>query len=122
MKFLADMGVSISTISSLREAGYDSVHLRDEGLLTMDDEDILNKARSEGRIVVTFDLDFGDLLAASGETLPSVIIFRLRNQTPSAVRPRLFEILSECEKDLSSGAIIIVEEVRYRVRQLPIGS
>ena len=122
MKFLADMGVSMSTIASLREAGHESIHLRDEGLFKMEDAGILDKARSESRIVLTFDLDFGDLLAASGERLPSVIIFRLRNQTPGAVRPRLFEILSECETDLEAGTIIIVEETRYRVRRLPIKS
>ena len=120
MKFLADMGVSVSTIASLREAGHDSVHLRDEGLIRMEDAGILDKARSEGRVVLTFDLDFGDLLAASGANLPSAIIFRLRNQTPSSVRPRLFEVLSNCEADLNSGAIVVVEEARYRVRRLPI--
>ena len=114
------MGVSESTIASLREAGHDSVHLRDEGLLKMEDANILDKARTEARIVLTFDLDFGDLLAASGQRLPSVIIFRLRNQTPSAVRPRLFKILSECEADLGGGAIIVVEDARYRVRRLPV--
>ena len=82
------MGVSMSTVASLREAGYDAVHLRDEGFLRMADSDILDKARLENRVVLTFDLDFGDLLAASGEKLPSVIIFRLRNQTPPAVRPK----------------------------------
>jgi predicted nuclease of predicted toxin-antitoxin system len=86
----------------------------------MEDSNILQKARSEDRVVLTFDLDFGDLLAASGEKLPSVIIFRLRNQTPSSVPPRLFEILSECEADLNAGSVIIVEENRYRVRRLPI--
>ena len=116
------MGVSMSTIASLREAGHESIHLRDEGLFKMEDAGILDKARSESRIVLTFDLDFGDLLAASGERLPSVIIFRLRNQTPGAVRPRLFEILSERETDLEAGVIIIVEETRYRVRRLPIKS
>jgi predicted nuclease of predicted toxin-antitoxin system len=120
VKFLADMGISMSTVASLREAGYDSVHLRDEGLLKMDDAEILDKARSEGRIVLAFDLDFGDLLAASRDVLPSVIIFRLRDQTPLAVRPRLLQILTECEADLNDGAIIVVEEARYRVRRLPI--
>ena len=91
-------------------------------LLKLEDGDILSKARSEDRIVLTFELDFGDLLAASAERLPRLIIFRLRNQMPSAVRPRLFEILSECETDLNGGAIIVVEEARYRVRRLPIGS
>ena len=120
MKFLADMGVSLSTVASLREAGHDAIHLRDEGLLRVKDSEILGKARSENRVVLTFDLDFGDLLAASGEKLPSVIIFRLRNQTPSSVGPRLFEILSECEAVLNAGAIVVVEETRYRVRRLPI--
>jgi predicted nuclease of predicted toxin-antitoxin system len=120
VKFLADMGVSMSTATSLRDAGHDAVHLRDEGLLKLEDSEILDKARSESRIVLTFDLDFADLLAASGEKLPSVIIFRLRNQTPSSVRPRLFEIVSECETDLNAGAVVVVEETRYRVRRLPI--
>ena len=56
MKLLAHMGISVSTIASLREARHDSVHLRDEGLLKIEDADILDKARSEGRIVLTFDL------------------------------------------------------------------
>ena len=120
MKFLADMGVSMSTVASLRDAGHDAVHLRDQGLLKMGDFDIFQKARSEGRIILTFDLDFGDLVAASGKDLPSVIIFRLRNQTPSSVQPRLFEVCSNCEADLNSGAIVVVEENRYRVRRLPI--
>jgi predicted nuclease of predicted toxin-antitoxin system len=110
----------MSTAASLREAGHDAVHLRDQGLLKMEDRDILQKARTEDRIVLTFDLDLGDLLAASGDKLPSVIIFRLRNQTPSSVRPRLFQILSECETELNTGAVIVVEETRYRVRRLPI--
>ena len=114
------MGVSMSTVLSLREAGHDAIHLRDEGLLRMEDSDILDKARLENRVVLTFDLDFGDLLAASGEKLPSVIIFRLRNQTPSSVRPRLFEILSECESDLNAGAVFVVEEIRRQCHSMDI--
>ena len=120
MKFLADMGVSISTITSLREAGHDSVHLRDEGLLKIEDANILDKARTETRIVLTFDLDFGDLLAASGQRLPSVIIFRLRNQTPSAIRPRLFKNSVRMRSGSRGGAIIVVEDARYRIRRLPV--
>jgi len=52
------MGVSVSTVRSLREAGHDSVHLRDQGLLKMEDAHILDKARSEGRIVLTLRFGF----------------------------------------------------------------
>ena len=43
----------------------------------MTDPEILRKARTEGRILLTHDLDFADLVAASGSALPSVVIFRL---------------------------------------------
>ena len=52
--------------------------------------------------------------------MPSVILFRLRNMTPQSVTPRLFEILSVCQDDLESGAIVVVEDAGYRVRRLPI--
>jgi predicted nuclease of predicted toxin-antitoxin system len=122
VKFLADMGVSSTTVDALRNAGYDATHLRDEGLITLPDSEILAKANREGRIVLTFDLDFGDLLAASKGSSPSVILFRLRNQTPPAVTPRLFSVLGARAAELKQGAIVIVEEDGYRLRRLPISS
>lgn len=120
MKFLADMGVAGSTVQALRARGDDAVHLREGGLGRLPDTAILEQARRQGRIVLTFDLDFGDLLAAGLYDHPSVIIFRLRNQTPASVTPRLLEILSERSQELEQGAVVIVEEARYRIRRLPI--
>ena len=85
MRFLADMGVSLTTVEALRRANHDAVHLRDEGLIRLPDVQITTKAVAERRIVLTFDLDFGDILAIARSEAPSVIIFRLRDQTPSAV-------------------------------------
>lgn len=114
------MGVSITTVEALRAADHDAVHLREEGLIRLPDSEIVAKAGQESRIVLTFDLDFGDILAAARSEAPSVIIFRLRNQTPAAVNPRLFRVIGECAGDLATGAIIIVEDEGYRVRRLPI--
>lgn len=44
MKFLADMGVSMSTVRVLRQFGHDVTHLREEGLKRMEDPDIVSKA------------------------------------------------------------------------------
>jgi predicted nuclease of predicted toxin-antitoxin system len=114
------MGVSGTTVQALRDRGYDAIHLRELGLQKLPDDQILMKARDENRIVLTFDLDFGDLLAASGGDTPSVVLFRMRNQTPGAVTPRLLEILETCTDILDAGALIVVEDQRYRVRRLPI--
>lgn len=120
MKLLADMGISMRTVSALREAGEDIVHLREEGLHKMPDSQILEKARRESRVIATFDLDFGELLALAGHALPSVIIFRMRNQTPGAVTPRLLRVIEECRPALESGAVVIVEDRNYRLRRLPL--
>lgn len=120
MRFLADMGVASSTVQALRDRGHDASHLQEAGLGRLPDDAILEKARQENRAVLTFDLEFGDLLAAGLRDRPSVLIFRLRNQTPASVTPRLIEVLSETHQALEAGAVIIVEETRYRIRRLPI--
>lgn len=81
MKFLADMNVSLLTVEWLRSQGHEATHVRDQGLQRAADEYILNKARLEQRILLTMDLDFGYLMAVSHEQLPSVILFRMGNET-----------------------------------------
>ena len=120
MKFLADMGVSPLTVKSLRDKGYNAIHLSEQGLMRMPDAEILSKATRESRIILTFDLDFTDLLASNQNNLPSVIIFRLKTTLTSFVTSRLLTVLSECADNLNRGAIIIVEDYRYRVRNLPL--
>lgn len=120
MKFLADMNVSMSTVLSLREEGYDAVHLREEGLLRLSDPLIVDKARQEERIILTFDLDFGDLMATGRHVLPSVVIFRLYDGTPASVTRRLYDVMRMKREELEQGAIVIVEDTRYRTRRLPL--
>jgi len=77
-------------------------------------------ARQEGRIVLVHDLGFGELVAASGTTLPSVITFRPRNMYPDRVNGVLQSILSQHGEALEHGAMISVTEGQVRVRRLPL--
>jgi predicted nuclease of predicted toxin-antitoxin system len=120
MKFLGDMGVSLSTVGALRTAGHDATHLREHGLHKLPDPEIFQKAAQEGRIVLTFDLDFSAIAARGGTALPSVIIFRLSNAAPASVNLRLFRLLAERAADLAAGAIVTVEDAGYRLRRLPL--
>lgn len=120
MKFMADMGISARTVAHLREMGYDSVHLRDEHMQRSGDAAVLQKAFREGRVLLTQDLDFGDLMAASKGVLPSVVIFRLHDMRPDHVNSHLDKVVAKHATDLANGAIISVNEKRIRVRRLPI--
>ena len=63
MRFLADMGVSSGVVEWLRNHGHDAKHLREEGLHRMPNGEIFAKAIHENRIIITFDLDFGEIIA-----------------------------------------------------------
>ncbi len=121
MRFLADMGVSRRVCEWLRDVGHDAVHLRDEGLQRLPNGEIFAKAGREQRALLTFDLDFGEILAASGAAIVSVVVFRLRNTRTPHVIDRLSAVLSESSAALERGAIVVVEETRHRVRHLPLG-
>ena len=120
MKFLADMGISPRVVEELRRKGYDAVHLQEQGLKRMTDGDILEKARRESRVLLTHDLDFGELLAASGGHLPSVIIFRLKDMRAPNVSQHLFSSINQQSESLNTGAVLSVTEQKVRVRTLPI--
>jgi predicted nuclease of predicted toxin-antitoxin system len=77
VRFLADGGISPKTVEFLRQRGHDGVHLRELQMQRATDLEVVARARDESRVVLTFDLDFGEVLALGVLNRPSVIIFRL---------------------------------------------
>lgn len=120
MRFLADMGISPTTVAFLQGLGHDALHLHDQGLDRLPDPAVLGKARDEGRVLLTHDLDFGELVAASGADMPSIIVFRLRNMRPDRVNDHLRGIVAQHQEPLERGAVISVTEGLIRVRLLPL--
>ena len=103
MRFLADMGASMRIVEWLRASGHDVIHLRDEKLQKLANGEIFRKAIRERRIVLTFDLDFGEIAAASGGSSVSVILFRLRNTRADFVVQRLNAVLEQSSEALTQG-------------------
>jgi predicted nuclease of predicted toxin-antitoxin system len=113
------MGVSQRVVDFLRAASHDVVHLREQGLHRLPNGQIFLKAKAEQRIVMTFDLDFGEIVAGASGSIPSVVIFRLHNTRSEHVIERLEITLEQAGEALRTGAVVIVEEGRVRVRSLP---
>lgn len=121
MRFMADAGVSPKTVEFLNQLGHEAVHVRTLTLQRAPDRELVERSRADSSVVVTFDLDFGEILALGVLDKPSVIIFRLADERADSVNQRLSTVLTERLADLESGALILVEDTRYRVRKLPIG-
>jgi predicted nuclease of predicted toxin-antitoxin system len=116
MRFLADMGVSRSVVAWLRASGHDAVHLLDRGQGKLADVDVFALAVRESRILLTFDLDFGEIMAFGGGPTTGVILFRLHDARAQPVQERLAVCLAEASTALQADAIVVVEESRLRIR------
>jgi predicted nuclease of predicted toxin-antitoxin system len=121
MRFLADAGISPNTVEFLKQLGHEAIHVRTLGLHRARDAELVERSRADSSVVVTFDLDFGDILALGVLDKPRVVILRLADERTESVNQRLAAVLAERSTDLESGALILVEDTRYRVRKLPIG-
>jgi predicted nuclease of predicted toxin-antitoxin system len=121
VRFLADACIDVRVAKWLRDIGHDAIHLRDEGLQRLPNGRIFEKAHLEKRVVLTFDLDFSEIAALSNFERTSVIVFRLRNTRTHHVIERLSAVLDESMAALKRGAVVTVEESRFRVRYVPIG-
>lgn len=120
MRFLLNMNLPRELGRLLRTRGHDFRHAGDCGCAEATDVAIVEVAQKEGETVITHDLDYGRILAFSGERSPSVIIFRISGADANELFQRLMEAWPTAEGPLAEGAIVVVEEAAVRIRRLPI--
>lgn len=120
MRYVADHHISPRTVAPLKARGFDIYRVSDVLPRDAADLQILELARSEGRTVISQDLDYSALLASTGYSQPSVVSLRLHNNRPERLATVLEKVLPAVEADLQAGAIVVVEETRIRVRPLPL--
>lgn len=121
MKFLLDVNLPPSFGTRLYHLGHEAVHSGKLGLSKATDEDLLSFAESHGMVLITHDLDFGQLMAFSQKRKPSIVIFRVQKLGPAMLERLLVRSWNKIDKPLLDGAIVVVGEKDFRIRLLPIG-
>ena len=120
MKILIDMNLSPDWCRWLAERGIQAVHWSTVGDPKAPDTEVLSWARVNGHIVLTHDLDFGAILAATGALSPSVVLLRIDDVVSVGAGPLIASILTTHEQLLLEGALLCVEPARSRIRVLPL--
>lgn len=120
MKLLLDMNLSPLLAPSLKAAGFEVAHWSDLGAASAEDVEIMAYARAHDYVVVTHDLDFSAILAATNGEKPSVIQIRAANLSPELLIGPMSAGLRKCAADLEKGALLTIESDRQRLRLLPL--
>jgi len=77
-------------------------------------------AKANGYVVLTHDLDFGAILAATHGDKPSVVQIRAEDVTPDAIGGPVIDALRQMGAELDAGALLTVDPSRTRLRVLPL--
>jgi len=122
MRFLADMGVSLrgpEMAAFIRPWRDPCPRWRAARIA---EREIFQKALREERIVLTFDLDFGEIVRRVIDEASAWSCFGCANTRADFVIQRLKIVLEQSTEELAQGAVVLVEDGRHRVRRLPIGA
>jgi predicted nuclease of predicted toxin-antitoxin system len=104
----------------LQDRGHDAAHASAIGLARAPDTEIMARARSEDRIIITADLDYPRLLALSAADGPAVILFRGGNWQDDQAIDRLAAAMAIIAEDDLGKSIVVIEQSRIRRRALPL--
>lgn len=115
MRFLADEGVDRSIVTGLRDLNFDVYYVIEE-VRSLDDETLLEIARKEGRILITRDKDFGELVFRLNKAHSGIVLIRLKNHTTEERRAIVCHLIQEYADQLPNAFTVIQKEI-IRIRQ-----
>lgn len=116
MKFLANENIEQPLVEALRAAGYDVVSLTEDERGLADDQ-VLSRAEAEGRILLTNDKDFGELVFRLHRLGIGIVLLRLGTEDGAEKAARFIKILPAIEARLT-GQFAVVTEEQVRLRPL----
>jgi predicted nuclease of predicted toxin-antitoxin system len=120
MKLLVDMNLSPRWVEFLSNQGIPAVHWSTVGRAVATDTELMSYAATNELIVLTHDLDFSAILAATHGEKPSVVQIRATDLRPETLGPSVVGALRQMEADLQAGALLSVDPKRTRIRLLPL--
>ena len=120
MKLLVDMNLSPRWIKVLADASIESAHWSSLGANNAPDSEIMVYAGVHDYVVLTHDLDFGAILAATHGEKPSVVQIRAEDVSPDVIGKQVIIALRQMASELEEGALLTIDTNRTRLRVLPL--
>jgi len=120
MNLLIYMNLSPRWIDLFVGAGIEAVHWSRVGAKNAPDSEIMVYASANDYVVLTQDLDFSAILAATHGEKPSVVQIRAQDISPDAIGRQVIVALRQMAAELDAGALLTIDPNRTRLRVLPL--
>jgi predicted nuclease of predicted toxin-antitoxin system len=116
VKLLVDMNLSPSWVERLARHGFEAVHWSTIGAATAPDVEILTWANEHKFVLITNDLDFSAILAATAGASPSAVQIRTQDLLSDVAVDIVAKAIEAHRKDIEGGALLSIDEGGTRVR------
>ena len=113
-KLYLDQMFMVDVAQALREEGYDVLRASETQQNRADDQQILQKAITENRILVTLDEHFGDWVILPLSRHPGVIRIKVHPTTSGRVLNLLLPFLRKHTQDQFKDHLVILSEKRAK--------
>jgi predicted nuclease of predicted toxin-antitoxin system len=120
MKLLVDVNLSPRWVNVLADAGIEAAHWSALGAISAPDSEIMAYARANDYVVLTYDLDFSAILAATHGEKPSVVQIRAEDVSADVIGTQVITALRQMAPELEEGALLTIDPGRTRLRVLPL--
>jgi predicted nuclease of predicted toxin-antitoxin system len=120
VKLLVDMNLSPRWVAVLADAGIEAAHWSTLGAHDAADAAIMTYANTNDYVVLTHDLDFSAILAATQGEKPSVVQIRAEDVSPDVIGTQVIAALRQMASELDEGALLTIDPDRTRLRVLPL--
>jgi predicted nuclease of predicted toxin-antitoxin system len=116
MLFKIDENLHEEVAELLRQNGHDAVSVYDQQMRGSKDEDLASACRREGRVIVTQDRDFSNIVAFPPEDYAGIIVFRLHDPSRPSLLAAMRRLLPMLATDSLAGCLWTVDDVGVRIR------
>lgn len=117
MRFLADESCDFAVVRALRSVGHDVIAVS-EISPRLPDPDVARLARSENRVLLTEDKDFGQLVYAGSPASVGVIFFRFPSKVRGSLAGAAVQLVAQKGESLGKH-FVVVQPGRVRISALP---
>lgn len=116
MRLKLDENLPPAAVELLRSAGHDVITVYEQGLKSCTDPEVLAACQAEGKVLISLDLDFSNILVFPPEHYAGLIVLRLHKPGQRAVLSLLRRVLPHLDAGFVKGRLWVVDEHRIRIR------